>query len=312
MKVILDLDTGIDDAMALAYTLGRMEMELVGVTGTYGNVYTEVGVQNVLNLLAMFGKEDIPVFLGETHALYKDTFVRNAVGARIHGQNGVGEVEITQAKRQAETKSAVDFLIESIEKYGKELTIVATGPLTNLAKVLQTVPEIKQNIGSVVIMGGALTVPGNVNAYAEANISKDPEAAKLVMESGIDVTMVGLDVTQRSQLTKMDTQIWRELDTISGRTYADMVDYYISQHTHSNGTACYLHDPSAAICALHPEWFTMLPMHMTVVTEGEAAGRTIGDSTKLRTPNPNVKVCVGVQSEVLEQHLKETFLALFA
>ncbi len=312
MKVILDLDTGIDDAMALAYTLGRMEMELIGVTGTYGNVYTEMGVQNVLNLLAMFDEEDIPVFAGETHALYKETFIRNAVGAKIHGKNGVGEVEITQAKRQAESKNAVDFMIESITKYEKDLTMIATGPLTNLAKVLQTKPEIKQKIGRVVIMGGALTVPGNVSPYAEANIAKDPEAAKLVFESGIDVTMVGLDVTQRSQLTKVDTQIWRELDTVSGRIYADMVDYYISQHTHSNGTACYLHDPSAAICALHPEWFTMLPMYMTVVTEGEAAGRTIGDNTKLRTPNPNVKVCVGVASGEVEQHLKETFLCLFA
>ena len=123
--------------------------------------------------------------------------------------------------------------------------------------------------------------------------------------------MVGLDVTQRSQLTLEDLQAWKNCGTLAGGKYADMVAYYISQHEHSGGTACYLHDPSAAVCAVHPEWFTMLPMHMTVVTEGEAAGRTIGDPMKLREANPNVKVCIGVDSPKLEAHLKEILMRAF-
>lgn len=311
MKFILDLDTGIDDGMALAYTVGNKEMELIGVTGTYGNVYTPDGVQNVLNILNMFGRTDIPVYAGELHAINKDNFERLEVSARIHGENGVGQVDIKKAERMAEEMSGVDFLIESIKKYNKDLTIIATGPMTNLATALKKAPEIRGSHCKIVIMGGALTVPGNVSAYTEANISQDPEAAKFLFESNMDITMVGLDVTQRSQLTKEDTQVWRNYGTTAGQVYADMVDYYISQHAHSNGTACFLHDPSAAVCAVHPEYFHMIPMYMTVVTEGEAVGRTIGDNTKLRMPNPNMKVCVGVNSEELEKHLKAVLGNLF-
>ena len=119
MKLILDLDTGIDDAMALAYAVGSPDLELIGVTGTYGNVYTEVGVQNVLNLLEMMGKPEIPVFLGEKKALTQDVFVRHEVSARIHGENGVGQVELPVAAEHASQMDAVDFIIESVKKYGK-------------------------------------------------------------------------------------------------------------------------------------------------------------------------------------------------
>lgn len=310
-KLILDLDTGIDDSMALAYAVGSPDFELIGVTGTYGNVYTEVGAQNALNILQVLGRQDIPVFCGAKHSLTEDAFHRHEVSARIHGENGVGDIDLPVAVRPIEKKNAVDFLIGAITKYRQELVIVATGPLTNLALALQQAPLLKEIIGPVVIMGGALTVPGNVSPYAEANISKDPYAAKFLFESGLDITMVGLDVTQRSQLTKQDTQTWREVKTMSGRVFADMVDYYIAQHPHSGGTASYLHDPSAVVCAAHPEWFTMLPMHMTVVTEGEGAGRTIGDPNQLRTPGPNVKVCVQVDSEKVERRFMETLTALF-
>lgn len=311
MKVILDLDTGIDDGMALAYTVGNKDMELLGVTGTFGNVYTKVGARNALNLLNILGEPKIPVFMGATHGITKTEFVRPEISAQIHGENGVGEIHLPVSKENVQEKNGIDFLIESVKKYKKELFIIATGPLTNLAAALEKAPEILEDLGKIVIMGGALTVPGNVNAYAEANISKDPVAAKRVFESGADITMVGLDVTQRSQLTKEDTRVWKSYGTQAGTAYGEMVDYYISQHTHSKGTACYLHDPSAAICAVHPEYFVQLPMYLTVVTQGEAAGRTIGDPALLREKNPNVKVCVGVHSEQLEKELKQVLAEVF-
>ncbi|MBM6828348.1 nucleoside hydrolase [Anaerotignum lactatifermentans] len=310
-KLILDLDTGIDDSMALAYAVESSDFELIGVTGTYGNVYTEVGAQNALNVLQVLGHSDVPVYCGAKHSLHTERYLRHEISAKIHGENGVGDVDLPMASRPIEEKKAVDFLIWAITKYRQDLVIVATGPLTNLALALKQAPLLKEIIGPVVIMGGALTVPGNVSPYAEANISKDPHAAKFLFESGIDLTMVGLDVTERSQLTKQDTQTWRQVQTMSGRVFADMVDYYIAQHPHSGATASYLHDPSAVICAAHPEWFTMLPMHMTVITEGEGTGRTIGDPAKLRTPEPRVKVCVGVDSEKVERHFVETLTALF-
>src|SRR4030095_6483712 len=159
VKMILDLDTGIDDGMALAYAIGNPEIELIGVTGTYGNVYTEVGVQNVLNILNMCNAQEIPVFAGENHAMCKDGFNRLEVSARIHGANGVGQFQMEQSPKHQEKKSAVDFLVESAKKYGDELVIVATGPLTNLAMALKKAPEMKDIMGRVVIMGGALTIP---------------------------------------------------------------------------------------------------------------------------------------------------------
>ncbi|AJS58622.1 nucleoside hydrolase [Paenibacillus sp. IHBB 10380] len=309
VKMILDLDTGIDDGMALAYAIGNPEIELIGVTGTYGNVYTEVGVQNVLNILNLCNAQEIPVFAGESHAMCKDDFNRLEVSARIHGANGVGQVRMEQSPKRKEKKNAVDFLIESAKKYGDELVIVATGPLTNLAMALKRAPEMKDIMGRVVIMGGALTIPGNVSPYTEANIWQDPEAAKYLFESGVDVTMVGLDVTQRSILTNENTRNWRNTGTLAGKTYADMIDYYISQHDEIQG--CYLHDPSAVINALHPEFFTMVSMHMTVITQGEAVGRTIGNPQKLREANPNIKVCIQVDSQALVQHLNETLMLVF-
>lgn len=311
LKLILDLDTGIDDAMALAYAVGSPDLELLGVTGTFGNVYTEDGVQNALNLLQLLGREDIPVYCGARHSLTEEGFTRHEVSAQIHGQNGVGGVDLPLAKRKAEEKDAVDFIIDSVRKYRNELIIVATGPLTNLAAALRKAPLIKDIMGKIVIMGGALTVPGNVSPYAEANIAKDPIAAKILFESGLDVTMVGLDVTERSQLTLDDTEKWRRIQTVSGRIYAEMADYYIAQHFHSGGKASYLHDPSAVICAVHPEWFVKHPMYLTVVTEGEAKGRTIGDDTKLRLPHPNVKVCIQVDSSMVQDHFMEILTGLF-
>lgn len=310
MKMILDLDTGIDDGMALAYVLGSEDIELLGVVGTYGNVYTENGVQNVLNILEMCQAPSIPVYEGEKHAIKKSGFLRLEVSARIHGENGVGQVSMKKAQRRKEELSGVDFLISAVKKYKKELVIAATGPMTNLASAIIKAPEIIEMMGPVVIMGGALTIPGNVTPYAEANISQDPYAAKLLFESGVDVTMVGLDVTQRSVLTKESTGKWRETGSAAGMVFADMVDYYIGEHDSSVG-GCFLHDPSAVAAAKNPKWFQMLPMHMTVVTEGEAAGRTIGSQERLREGNPNVKVCIGVDDKAMEKDLDDTLQNLF-
>ena len=226
-KVILSLDTGIDDAMALAYTIAKDELDLIGVVGTYGNVYTEQGAKNALALLEMLGKTDIPVYLGNDHAIDQDHFDRMEVSADIHGENGIGQVIIPAATRQVETTSGIDFIIESTQKYGKDLLVIATGPMTDLALVLQKYPAFKDEIGQVVIMGGALTVRGNVSPYAEANINQDPLAAKILFESGTPVIMIGLDVTMKTPIGLTDTQKWRDTQTFVGEKYADIVDYYI-------------------------------------------------------------------------------------
>ena len=127
-----------------------------------------------------------------------------------------------------EKQSGVDFLIDAVHQYGADLTLVPTGPLTNLAEALEKAPDIASTIGNVTLMGGALTVPGNVSHYAEANINQDAEAANAVFTSTMPLTMVGLDVTLRTLLTKTETQQWRDLKTTAGEKFADIVDCYIA------------------------------------------------------------------------------------
>lgn len=314
VKMILDLDTGIDDAMALAYAVGSPDIDLIGITSIYGNVSTETSIQNSLDLLSLLHKEEIPVYKGATHSYSdKDTYGPLKVSKFIHGNNGIGNVKIAESSKKVKEEDAVDFIIESAKKYGKELVIVATGPMTNLANAVKKEPRLKEMVGNIVIMGGALTVPGNINELAEANIYQDPIAANYLFTSGTPFTMVGLDVTHRPNLTKDDTQKWRQLGTISGKDYADIVDYYIDAYHDSapqlNG--CALHDPLAVAVAVHPELVETISMYMVVGTSKEDWGRTIGDNTKLTTSNPNVKICVNVDYKAFIKDFNDVLTNLF-
>ncbi len=300
-KIILDLDTGIDDSIALAFAALSSEVELLGVTGTFGNVDTMTGVRNALDVLALVGRTDVPVLAGKTCSLAQEQFCRHAESARIHGENGVGQANLPRSPRVVEKEPAVDFLIRMMNEYRDGLTIVTTGPLTNLATVLLRDPLLHTWRGQVVMMGGALTVRGNITHFAEANIAQDPEAAKIVMESGLSVTMVPLDVTMRSRLRSSDAERWRSSGSDVGRLFGCMLDYYIANTLGADET--YIHDPSAIVCALHPEYFTILPFHMTVETEGVDRGRTVVDHRRLRDRNPATKVCLDVDAGQVERNL---------
>lgn len=310
-KVILDLDTGIDDAMALAYALADEQIELLAVVGTYGNVFTKQGVYNVLNILSMFKRDDIPVYLGQEHAIDSDEFIRLSVSAKIHGENGVGEVLFEKSKVKPQQQDGVDFIIESAKKYGKDLSIVATGAMTNIACALRKEPKIAQMVKEIVIMGGALTVQGNVTEFAEANIIQDPLSAKELFESGGNVIMVGLDVTKLTILTKEQTKQWES--SPMGKLYAQMVNYYIDKHVEIDNLygGCYMHDPLALSYVTHSDWFETLSLPMTVVTEGVARGRTIGYNSNFTEKTKPIKVCVNVKAESFIDDFLQKMMKLF-
>lgn len=301
MKMILDLDTGIDDALAIAYAAGSPEVELIGVTGTYGNVLVETGVRNALSVLELLGLPDVPVYSGIPHASTKDGFEVLEISAFIHGEDGIGGAPVAEASRAVENTDsgdAVQFLIDSAKEHGEDLVIVATGPMTNLAAAIEKDPTFADN-ARIVIMGGALTVPGNVAPWAEANINQDPDAANKLFRSGADVTMIGLDVTLQTLLTYEETKQWRELGTEAGTFLADMTDYYIRAYdtTAPHLGGCGLHDPLAVGVAVDPSLVTCLDINMKVDTEGATRGRTIADETKLNDPVKTMKVAVGVDVE---------------
>lgn len=297
------MDTGIDDALALAYTLGSPELDLIGVTATYGNVLVETGVRNDLALLELFGRSDVPVFAGEPHALAKDGFEVLEISAFIHGKNGIGEAEVAEPVGVVQELSAVDFLIESVERYGDELIIVPTGAMTNIAAAMKKSETFARD-AQIVFMGGALTVPGNVSQWAEANVNQDPEAADIMVRNAGDITTVGLDVTLQTLLTYAETATWRALGTPAGNFLADATDYYIKAYdtTAPHLGGCGLHDPLAVGVAIDPSLVTLVPINLKVDTEGPTRGRTIGDEVRLNDPHKNCKVAVGVD---VDRFLKE-------
>lgn len=298
-KMILDLDTGVDDALALAYAVADPEVDLIGIVASYGNNLLDVCAENSLKLLELLGQTDVPVYKGLPHSSTTDSFEVMQVSKDIHGNNGIGDVELPTPKHAVEAESGVDFYIEAAHKYGKDLIIIPTGPMTNLAAALEKDPEIAHLIGNVTFMGGALTVEGNVTDVAEANINQDAKAANTVLQSDLPLTMVGLDVTLRTLLTKKETQQWRDLGTKAGKAYADITDFYIDAYYNldidKNG--CALHDPLAVGVSIDPTFVQMISLFMKVDYEEHNYGRTIGDNSRLNDPNPNVKVAVNVDKE---------------
>ena len=298
-KMILDLDTGVDDALALAYAVADPEVDLIGIVASYGNNLLDVCAENSLKLLELLGQTDVPVYKGLPHSSTTDSFEVMQVSKDIHGNNGIGDVELPTPKRAVEAESGVDFYIEAAHKYGKDLIIIPTGPMTNLAAALEKDPEIAHLIGNVTFMGGALTVEGNVTDVAEANINQDAKAANTVLQSDLPLTMVGLDVTLRTLLTKKETQQWRDLGTKAGKAYADITDFYIDAYYNlgidKNG--CALHDPLTVGVSIDPTFVQTISLFMKVNYDEQNYGRTIGDNSRLNDPNPNVKVAVNVDKE---------------
>ena len=306
-KLILDLDTGIDDALAIAYAVGSADKaDLIGITATYGNVSVPLAARNALAVLHLFGRDDVPVYPGVDHPLAPETLPgvgpvgeeeRSASYARwqagggedgwrggepraatansklVHHPNGLGGAVIPDSPRLPEKPgSAVGFIIDAMRRYGPDLTIVATGAMTTMATVFRDAPDLKDSGANVTLMGGSLTLPGNVSPVAEANISQDPEAADYLFRCGARTTMIGLDATHQTSLTRSQAHEWKALGTRAGDFPVTMTDYYIdfylSHQPEIHG--CGLHDPLAVAAALDPSLVTTFRFDLQVDLEGRA------------------------------------------
>ncbi|MBB1063485.1 nucleoside hydrolase [Limosilactobacillus fastidiosus] len=312
-KMILDLDTGVDDALALAYGIADPAIDLIGVVASYGNNLLEQTAKNSLQLLELLG-QNVPVFKGLEHSSTSDHFNVMQVSKEIHGNNGIGDISLPEPTHKIQAQAGVDFIIEAAHQYGKDLIIVPTGPLTNLAAALRKDPQISHLIGNVTLMGGALTVEGNVSDVAEANINQDAKAANEVFTSSLPITMVGLDVTLRTLLTKKETAKWRQLGTKSGTAYADLTNFYIDAYYNLgiDKHGCAIHDPLAVGVAIDPTFVTTLALPMKVITEEHNYARTIGDKMKLNTSHPNVNVAINVDKERFVPSFMEHLTSLLA
>lgn len=377
-RIIASMDTGVDDALALAYLLGSAdECELSGVIASYGNVDANTAYANTRAVLDLFGRADIPVFLGSEHPSWADAFIPDAGCAQFHGDDGLGNTWLAGSgaladgagvpgdmsgddmsvdvpdgvvsvggylagdvhahpalgsyprvgrsrsvdRPQSATSTAlvsggtrrcsvdaadgIEYLIEQVREFGRDVTVLSTGPLTDVDAAITRAPDIASKL-RLVMMGGTLTQPGNCwDAVAETNIIQDPEAANHVFHSGADITMVGLDVTHQCLLTRSAADRWSATGTKRGRFLADLADFSIKANLEAD-TALFsggmpLHDPLAAAVALDSSLVDCFDLALRAETNtgdfNGVRGRTTGDPVGLVNHSmSHVHVALGVDS----------------
>lgn len=292
-KVILDVDTGIDDALAILLAVQSGQMDMLGITTTSGNVSLEQATKNTLKVLKLLGQEGrIPVIRGAAGPLLRKPYFEH----NVHGEDGLGGALAEMEVALEDNGFAADFLIEQAFRYPGELTLILTAPLTNLAIALKKCPELSGLIQEAIIMGGVALGYGNVTPTAEYNMYVDPEAARLVLHSGIPITLVGLDVTRQALLSE---ELLEEMaGTILGDFTAQTTAHYMERYSKRYGVkACALHDPLAVGVALDKSLVKTSRLYVDVETRSELCdGQIVCDFQNRLGREPNADVCLEVDA----------------
>ncbi|MEM4416769.1 MAG: nucleoside hydrolase [Nitrososphaerota archaeon] len=293
VKVILDMDPGIDDALAIMLALNSPELEIIGITTVSGNVHVEKTSVNTLRVLEAVGGSDVPVYKGADRPLVKDL----VTAEWVHGEDGLGDAGLPTPSRRPRD-GAVKFITETLMSE-KDVTVVATGPLTNIALTLALEPEIRSRLGRLVLMGGAFGLTpyghGNATPVSEFNIHVDPEAAKIVFESGVNPLCVGLDITTdpATTLKREDVERLAKAGTPEARTAARIIRRFVERFGFMQ-----LHDPLAVAAAVKPSLFKTSMQHVYVVCEGDLTrGQTIIERRFWVQSQPNAEICTKVQPQ---------------
>ena len=285
--ILLDCDPGHDDAIAILLALGSDELELRGVTTVAGNQTLEKTTANAIRVLELAGRGEIPVAAGAGRPLVREP----RVAADVHGETGLDGPDLPPPQAEPSPQHAVDFLAERIQG----TTLVATGPLTNVALLLARHPEAKPE--RLVLMGGAIA-EGNVTPAAEFNIWADPEAAQRVFSSGLDVTMVGLDVTHQALVNAEHARQLREAGRI-GEVVAELLEFYGGFHRATYGwDGSPIHDAVAVADVIDPTLLEVERLNVRIDTESELCrGRTVVDLWRRTGLEPTANVAVAIDAE---------------
>lgn len=286
LPLILDVDTGVDDALALLYAVASPEIELAGVTCVAGNVPLEMVVPNTLAVLEAGGRADVEVAGGADRPLVEPL----KPGYAVHGPAGLGNARPPAPASRPSTRSAVELLVDEVRRRPGEIVLVSTGPLTNMALALREEPELPELLRAYVLMAGAFAGTGNTLPRSEANVWFDPEAAAEVFAAYDGRTRlplaIGLDVTERVVLRPAHVeQICRAApDAPLARLIADATAFYIAFEaaTRPDVGGCFLHDPLAVAAAIDPGLVTTRAAHVEVELEGRhTRGETVADFLRM-------------------------------
>ena len=303
LPIILDCDPGHDDAIALVLALASPELEVKAVTSSAGNQTPDKTLRNVLRMLTLLKRSDIPVAGGAVKPLMRDLIIAD----NVHGETGLDGPALPEPGFAPQNCTAVELMAKVLRESPEPVTLVATGPQTNVALLLNSHPELHAKIARIVIMGGAMGL-GNWTPAAEFNIYVDPEAAEIVFQSGIPVVMAGLDVTHRAQIMADDIERFRAINNPVARTVAELLDFFMEYHkTEKWGfQGAPLHDPCTIAWLLKPEIFTTARRWVGVEMQGKyTQGMTVVDYYMLSGNEPNTDIMLDIDRQAFVDLLAE-------
>lgn len=294
IPVIIDCDPGYDDALALVFALGNRQLDVLGLMATAGNIAIERTYKNAIRI-TRFLEREIKVGKGVSKPLLRDL----KSGADVHSVSGLAGVNIPEDIEMPMEVSSIEMMKMIINKSDEKITLITIGPLTNVALLFITYPEVKANLNSIVMMGGA-AVGGNVTATAEFNIYADAEAAKIVFESGVPIVMAGLDVTNDFQIYEEEFEGYKQLGKVGVFTYEALFEYYKFYKTLGKafkGPA--IHDMLPVAYVINPKLFQGEEYHIDIECKGEFTyGQTVVDFNR-RNSDFNVKVLKDCDREAI-------------
>ena len=291
--VILDVDPGHDDAVAIMMACGSPGLDLLAVTTVAGNATLPKTTRNALRVLSLVGRTDVPVAAGASGPLVRDL----STAEDIHGESGMDGPEIPEATFEPDERGAVELVADTLGKAAEPVALIPLGPLTNIAALLRRHPDLKEKISRVSLMGGSIGL-GNTTPAAEFNIYVDPEAAREVFESGLPITMSGLDVTHQAGAGRAERDRLRGLGGI-GELVAGSLDFFAGAYQRSFGfDAPPLHDPVAVAAILQPGVLETRPMNVEIECESDLTrGETVCDLHGVTGRRANADVGVELNRE---------------
>jgi inosine-uridine nucleoside N-ribohydrolase len=297
-RIIIDTDTGVDDALAIILALRSPELRVEAITTVAGNVEVEKCTRNCLLLLGLLQPKRIPVV---AQGAEKPLMRRLVTAPEVHGNDGLGGVasRYPASKHRTTGRDANEVILEFVRRHPHKITIVAIGPLTNIAHALRKDLKAMKKVQEIIIMGGAFGVAGNTGPVAEFNMYVDPEAAERVLRSGAPITLVPLDATQRVALQRSDViRLARKGSNGIGLFVERITKKYMRYHWTTEGfLGGYLHDPLAVGVAINKRFVRCREVHVEVETRGEVTrGMTVAEMRQMHEQRkPNVRMAVEVK-----------------